>query len=113
MASLKVGNDVFCLKAFLDLKLKMFGGTDHEPPVENPCLLDPEEGLDGPGEAVLVPQLGHQRARHLVMLVMVMIMVMMMVLLDNLCRLRSSTDGNSGSLSTKTVLGEAGVVPEI
>ena len=54
MASLKVGNDVFCLKAFLDLKLKMFGGTDHEPPVENPCLLDPEEGLDGPGEAVLV-----------------------------------------------------------
>ena len=108
MASLKVGNDVFCLKAFLDLKLKMFGGTDHEPPVENPCLLDPEEGLDGPGEAVLVPQLGHQGARHLVMVVM-----MMMVLLDNLCRLRSSTNGDSGSLSTKTVFGEAGVVPKI
>ena len=44
----------------------MGGDTDHEPPVENPRLLDPEEGLDGPGEAVLVPQLGHQRARHLV-----------------------------------------------
>ena len=38
----------------------------HEPPVENSRLLDPEEWLDGPGEAVLVPQLRHQGARHLV-----------------------------------------------
>ena len=90
------------------MKIGVDSDTDHKPPVENPGLLNPEEGLDGPGEAVLVPQLGHQGARHLVMVVM-----MMMVLLDNLCRLRSSTDGDSGSLSTKTVLGEAGVVPEI
>ena len=90
--------------------MKIVGDTDHEPPVENPRLLDPEEGLDGPGEAVLVPQLGHQRARHLVMVVLV---VVMMVLLDNLCGLRSPTDGDSGSLSTKTVLGKARVVPKI
>ena len=60
--------------------MKIVGDTDHEPPVENPRLLDPEEGLDGPGEAVLVPQLGHQRARHLVVVVMVMVvMVVVMV----------------------------------
>ena len=101
------------------MKIGVDSDTDHEPPVENPRLLDPEEGLDGPGEAVLVPQLGHQRARHLVMMMVMMMMVvmvvvvMMMVLLDNLCGLRSPTDGDSGSLSTKTVLGKARVVPKI
>ena len=51
----------------------------------------------------------------LMMMVMVVVLVvlMMMVLLDNLCGLRSPTDGDSGSLSTKTVLGKARVVPEI
>ena len=92
------------------MKIGVDSDTDHKPPVENPRLLDPEEGLDGPGEAVLVAQLGHQRARHLVMVVLV---VVMMVLLDNLCGLRSPTDGDSGSLSTKTVLGKARVVPKI
>ena len=93
--------------------MKIGGDTDHEPPVENPRLLDPEEGLDGPGEAVLVPQLGHQRARHLVMVMVLIVVVMMVVLLDNLCGLRSPTDSDSGSLSTKTVLGKARVVPKI
>ena len=59
----------------------MGGDTDHEPPVENPRLLDPEEGLDGPGEAVLVPQLGHQRARHLVMVMVMLMMVVVVVVL--------------------------------
>ena len=104
------------------MKIGVDSDTDHKPPVENPRLLDPEEGLDGPGEAVLVPKLGHQRARHLVvvmvmlmMMVMVVVLVVMMmvVLLDNLCGLRSPTDGDSGSLSTKTVLGKARVVPKI
>ena len=95
------------------MKIGVDSDTDHKPPVENPRLLDPEEGLDGPGEAVLVPELGHQRARHLVMVMVLMVVVMMMVLLDNLCGLRSPTDGDSGSLSTKTVLGKARVVPKI
>jgi len=66
----------------------------HEPPVKNPGLLDPEEGLHGPSEAVLVSELGHKWARHL-------------------SWLRSSAHCNSGSLATKTVLGKARVVPEI
>ena len=95
------------------MKIGVDSDTDHKPPVENPRLLDPEEGLDGPGEAVLVPKLGHQWARHLVMVMVLMVVVMMVVLLDNLCGLRSPTDGDSGSLSTKTVLGKARVVPKI